>query len=92
LFLTGEIDSFLATEEHETPASGKKMRHNHAPHHNGEHRKHHHEIDAKYLFSKFFKLFKGRAKDFLVVFVYASMVGLMSLVVSALGLRRLLIQ
>jgi ATP-binding cassette subfamily B protein len=80
LVFDGEIDSFLATEEHETPLR-EKMRHNHAPHHNREHRKHHHEIDVKYLFSKLFKLFKEERKDFLIVFVYAAMVGLMSLVV-----------
>jgi len=81
LVFDGELDSFLATEEHETPLRNKENDHSH--HQNGHHHGHghHHEIDVKYLFSKFFKLFKEERKDFLIVFVYAAMVGLMSLVV-----------
>jgi ABC-type bacteriocin/lantibiotic exporter with double-glycine peptidase domain len=79
LVFDGEIDSFLATEEHQTPLRNKENNHTH--HQNGHHHGHHHEIDVKYLFSKFFKLFKEERKDFLIVFVYAAMVGLMSLVV-----------
>ncbi len=81
LVYDGEIDSFLATEEHETPLREKDTNHNHAHHHNGQHHEHHHKIDVKYLFSKLFKLFKEEKRDFLVVFIYAAMVGLMSLVV-----------
>ncbi len=79
LAFDGEIDSFLATEEHETPLRHKENDHKH--HQNGNHHGHDHEIDVKYLFSKLFKLFKEEKKDFTVVLIYAVIVGLMSLVV-----------
>jgi ATP-binding cassette subfamily B protein len=81
LVFDGELDSFLATEEHETPLRNKENDHSH--HQNGHHHGHghHHEIDVKYLFSKIFKLFKEEKKDFTVVLIYAVIVGLMSLVV-----------
>ncbi len=83
LVFDGELDSFLATEEHETPLRNKEESHGHAGHghHEHGHHGHGHEIDVKYLFSKLFKLFKEEKKDFTVVLIYAVIVGLMSLVV-----------
>jgi len=88
LVFDGQIDSFLATEEHETPLRNKKSddERDHSEHHrNGRRYRHdyrrHHEIDVKYILSKLFKLFEEEKKDFTVVFVYAMIVGLTSLVV-----------
>ncbi len=81
LVFDGELDSFLATEEHETPLRNKEESHGHAGHEHHGHGHHGHEIDVKYLFSKLFKLFKEEKKDFTVVLIYAVIVGLMSLVV-----------
>ncbi len=83
LVFDGELDSFLATEEHQTPLRDKEESHNnhHEHGHHGGGHGHGHEIDVKYLFSKLFKLFKEEKKDFTVVLAYAVMVGLMSLVV-----------
>lgn len=83
LSFDGEIDSFLSTEEHETPLREKEHAHDHnARAHHGHGGGHHgHEIDIKYLFNKLFKLFKEEKKDFTIVLTYAVIVGLMSLVV-----------
>ncbi|MFQ3598654.1 MAG: ABC transporter ATP-binding protein [Chloroherpetonaceae bacterium] len=82
LVFDGEMDSFLATEEHQTPLrdnlSHEESGDGGHGHHGGGHG---HEIDVKYLFGKLFKLFKEEKKDFTVVLTYAVIVGLMSLVV-----------
>ncbi|MFN3638445.1 MAG: peptidase domain-containing ABC transporter [Chloroherpetonaceae bacterium] len=78
LVFDGELDSFLATEEHQTPLRNKENSGEYEAH--GQH-SHGQEINVKYLFSKLFKLFKEERKDFTVVLAYAVIVGLMSLVV-----------
>lgn len=75
LIYDGAIDSFLATEEHQTPLRNKDD----DAHSSDAHR--HHEIDIKHLLGKAWKLFQEERKDFLVVLTYAALVGLMSLVV-----------
>lgn len=81
LVFDGEMDSFLATEAHQTPLRDN-LSHEEGGngHHAGGHG-HGHDIDVKYLFGKLFKLFKEEKKDFTVVLIYAVIVGLMSLVV-----------
>lgn len=84
LVFDGEVDSFLATEAHQTPIRDN-VSHGESGnnHHGGGHARHEHgyEIDVKYLFNKLFKLLKEEKKDFTVVVIYAVIVGLMSLVV-----------
>lgn len=76
LVYDGAIDSFLATEAHQTPLRNKDDgAHSSDAHH------HHEHIDVKHLLGKAWKLFQEERKDFLVVLAYAALVGLMSLVV-----------
>ncbi|MCS6989224.1 MAG: ABC transporter ATP-binding protein/permease [Chloroherpetonaceae bacterium] len=79
LVYDGEIDSFLATEAHQTPLRNKSDARD--GHHRGHYGHHGREIDVKYLLGKLWKLFKEEKKDFFIVLTYAAIVGLMSLVV-----------
>lgn len=81
LVFDGELDSFLATEAHQTPLRDNLSHEGDGHEHHGGDDAHGHEINVKYLFSKLFKLFKEEKKDFTVVLIYAVIVGLMSLVV-----------
>ncbi len=80
LLFDGEMDSFLATEAHQTPLRDN-LSHEESGHGGHGHQGGGHDIDVKYLFGKLFKLFKEEKKDFTVVLIYAMIVGLMSLVV-----------
>lgn len=81
LIFDGEMSSFLASEEHQTPMrnsagyeTGEQNEHTHTHGHG-------HEINVRYLMNKLFKLFKEEKKDLIIVLIYAVIVGLMSLVV-----------
>lgn len=81
LVFDGEVDSFLATEAHQTPLRDNLSHEEDGNAHHAREHGHGHDIDVKYLFGKLFKLFKEEKKDFMVVLIYAVIVGLMSLVV-----------